>query len=1074
MAQGQAGGLGAGDGGGVAHLVLEGGAADGGGIGDGLGALGGVDDEAELVVLDQVDDVRPALVDLVDPRAGDARRPHRRRRALGGVELETQVHQVAGDLDQASLVNLAHAEQGLARGGQLDPGADLGLAEGLAKGLADPHHLTGGLHLRPQHRVDPGEFDEGEDRLLDEIVLGLDLPRQALVGQGHAGHAARRDLGQGHADGLGDEGHGARGPGIDLQDVDLLILDGELGIHQADDLEGMAELGHLLAHAVLAGPGQGVGRQGAGGVAGMDPGLFDVLHDAADEDPLAVADGVHVHLDGVVEEAVQQHRRFVGHPHRVMHVALEVMGVVDDLHGPAAQDVGGAHHQGKADGLRRDEGLRLAARRGVGRLAQAQVVDQSLETLPVLGQVDGVGAGADDGHPGGLQGPRQLQRRLATVLDDDPAGLFLGDDLQHVLQGQGLEIEAVGGVVVGGDGLGVAVDHDRLEAVVAQGEGGVDAAIVELDALTDAVGTPAQDHDLLAIRRLGLALLLIGRVEVGGAGGELGGAGVHPLEDRTDAQGMAPVAHPLLAAARQLAQAAIGKTLALEETQPLRRQSRPALGVDLRLQGHQFLDLGQEPGVDGGEVKELLDAQTGAEAIRDVKEALGPGLAQLLAQVGHGLGVVEVEHLLQAVLVGFQAAQGLLQGLLEGATDGHHLPHRLHLGGEAGIGLGKLFEGEARDLGHHVVDAGLEGGRGGAAGDLVGQFVQGVAHRQLGRHLGDGEAGGLGGQGRGPRHPGVHLDDDHAPVLGVDGELDVGAAGVDADLAQHGDGGVAHDLVFLVREGLGRRHGDGVASVHPHGVQILDGADDDAVVGAVPHHLHLVLLPAQGRLLDQQLVGRGQVQTASADGLELLLVVGDAAATAAHGEGGADDGGEADRGLDLDGLLQAVGDGGTRHVQADAPHGLAEEVPVLGLVDGLAASADELDAVFGQDPMTHQVEGGIQRRLAAHGRQQGIRALPVDNALQAGPGNGLDVGGVGHLRVGHDGGRIGVDQHHPVALLAQGLAGLGPGVVELAGLTDDDGAGPDDEDAVDVGTLGHGLCRTVGGRVRGAGRASGR
>jgi hypothetical protein len=44
--QRQAGGLGAGNRGGVAHLVLQRGAADLGGIGDRLGAFGGVDDEA--------------------------------------------------------------------------------------------------------------------------------------------------------------------------------------------------------------------------------------------------------------------------------------------------------------------------------------------------------------------------------------------------------------------------------------------------------------------------------------------------------------------------------------------------------------------------------------------------------------------------------------------------------------------------------------------------------------------------------------------------------------------------------------------------------------------------------------------------------------------------------------------------------------------------------------------------------------------------------------------------------------------------------------------------------------------
>jgi glycosyltransferase involved in cell wall biosynthesis len=76
-----------------------------------------------------------------------------------------------------------------------------------------------------------------------------------------------------------------------------------------------------------------------------------------------------------------------------------------------------------------------------------------------------------------------------------PSGCSV-DDLQHVLERQRLEVEAVGGVVVGGDGLRVAVDHDGLVAVLAHGEGGVHAAVVELDALADAVRAAAEDHDL--------------------------------------------------------------------------------------------------------------------------------------------------------------------------------------------------------------------------------------------------------------------------------------------------------------------------------------------------------------------------------------------------------------------------------------------------------------------------------------------------------------------------------------------------------------------------------------------------
>jgi hypothetical protein len=46
-------------------------------------------------------------------------------------------------------------------------------------------------------------------------------------------------------------------------------------------------------------------------------------------------------------------------------------------------------------------------------------------------------------------------------------------------------------------------------------------------------------------------------------------------------------------------------------------------------------------------------------------------------------------------------------------------------------------------------------------------------------------------------------------------------------------------------------------------------------------------------------------------------------------------------------------------------------------------------------------------------------------------------------------------QNDAVTFLAQRLAGLGAGIVELAGLADDDGAGADDQDGLQVGAFGH-------------------
>ncbi len=245
-----------------------------------------------------------------------------------------------------------------------------------------------------------------------------------------------------------------------------------------------------------------------------------------------------------------------------------------------------------------------------------------------------------------------------------------------------------------------------------------------------------------------------------------------------------------------------------------------------------------------------------------------------------------------------------------------------------------------------------------------------------------------------------------------------------------------------------------------HGVQVLDGADNDAVVVLVPHHLHFVFFPADQGLVDQQLVGGGQIQPAVADLLELLPVVGDTAAGTAHGEGRADNAGIAEAVRHLQGFLEAVDDGGPRRAQADGLHGLVEQVPILGLVDGFLGGPDQLHALLGQHAVAVQIQRTVERRLPAHGGQQRIGLFLFDDLGHRLPLHRLDVGGIGHGRVGHDGGRVGVHQDDPVALLLQGLAGLGAGVVELAGLTDHDGAGADDENTLDVGSFGH-ACVTV-------------
>ena len=174
------------------------------------------------------------------------------------------------------------------------------------------------------------------------------------------------------------------------------------------------------------------------------------------------------------------------------------------------------------------------------------------------------------------------------------------------------------------------------------------------------------------------------------------------------------------------------------------------------------------------------------------------------------------------------------------------------------------------------------------------------------------------------------------------------------------------------------------------------------------------------------------------------------------------------------GLLQrrGVGEPRFRRLQADLVHGVAEQLAILGLVDGVSGGADHLDVEFVERALPAQRQRAVQRGLAAHGRQQRKAARDdvaflLDDLGDDFGGDRLDIGRVSQFRVGHDRGRIGIDEDDAVALFLQRLHRLGAGIVEFAGLADHDGTGADDQDGGDICSFGHQLSDWILGTKKG-------
>ena len=226
-------------------------------------------------------------------------------------------------------------------------------------------------------------------------------------------------------------------------------------------------------------------------------------------------EGIDIHFRRVFQEPVDEDGTVLRECDRLAHVAADHLLVIGDHHRAAAEHIARAHENRITQAAGDGASFLDVGRRSIRGRRDLQLVEQLAEQLSIFRQVDVLGIRADDRHPGTFQRQRQVQRGLAAELHDETVRLLRVADVEHVFERQRLEVEPVAGVVVGRYGFRVAVDHDRLDAELLQRERSVAAAVVELDTLADAVGSAAQDHDLLSIRGIGLAVEFIAEYRYG-------------------------------------------------------------------------------------------------------------------------------------------------------------------------------------------------------------------------------------------------------------------------------------------------------------------------------------------------------------------------------------------------------------------------------------------------------------------------------------------------------------------------------------------------------------------------------
>ncbi len=293
-------------------------------------------------------------------------------------------------------------------------------------------------------------------------IFGFDVQIRQFLAQ----HELGGDAGHGNIAHLGDQGNRPGCPGVGLNDIDRVVGNGILYIHQPHHVQLNGDSSGIFLDGIQVLGRNADGRYHTGGIPRMDAGQLDMFHDRRNIGVRAVADGVGLGLDGVFQELIDEDGSFRTHVNGGGHIMLEHPLIVNHFHTTAPQHVGRPDHEGIADPSCNFKGLFQGTGHARLGLWNAQLAHHVPEPVAIFGKIDGFRGRSDNCNPRFGQFAGNVQRRLSAELNNHPFRLFFFIDAEHIFNSQRLKVEFVRGIVVRGYGFRIAVDHDGFEALI--------------------------------------------------------------------------------------------------------------------------------------------------------------------------------------------------------------------------------------------------------------------------------------------------------------------------------------------------------------------------------------------------------------------------------------------------------------------------------------------------------------------------------------------------------------------------------------------------------------------------------
>ena len=335
-------------------------------------------------------------------------------------------------------------------------------------------------------------------------------------------HHARGNFDERYARCFGHERNRAARTRVRLDHIHLAPRHGELHVDQATHVECIGDRLRIGLDDFDDPRFEGRWRNGTSRVAGVHASFLYVLHHSANQHFTGgIANRIDVDFCCVVEEPIDEDRSLRtqstlttersrgGH---LGHCSSQMALVVHDLHRATTKHVTRANEHRIPDSTRDFQRFFDRQRSATWWLFDVEGSTQCIPLLSIFCEIDRGRRRSGDEMSRDL--PRKLERSLSSETDDDAwlptrSCHFSFDHVHHVFVCQWLEVQAIRGVVVGGDRLRVAVHHDRFEPCITESETRMHAAVVELDSLTDAIRATTEDDHLRLVGRSHLGLIFV-------------------------------------------------------------------------------------------------------------------------------------------------------------------------------------------------------------------------------------------------------------------------------------------------------------------------------------------------------------------------------------------------------------------------------------------------------------------------------------------------------------------------------------------------------------------------------------